>query len=313
VCALSKAARKPGRNSRAHPRTDPGAPRDPLQHSLTAASRYEIKSTGSAGLFGAPVETCCHLAASYKNMRSEFLAVVVAILSLDYVALGQQPASGTPPQPEGKRIFGIIPNYRTSPSLAEYEPLTPKKKFMVATQDSFDRGTVVLAAAFAGEGQLTNANRSFGQGTAGYARYFGTAYADLVIGDYMTEAIYPTILHQDPRYFRRGTGSGWSRFGYAVGQIFWTHADTSRGQFNFSEILGNSTAVAISNAYYQDNRDPANAVSKLGIQIGVDMAGNVLKEFWPDLDRKLFRRHHASYRDGRDPGVAANSAEPKAP
>jgi hypothetical protein len=107
----------------------------------------------------------------------------------------------------------------------------------------------------------------------------------------MTEGIYPTLLHQDPRYFRRGTGTGWSRLGYAVGQIFWTHADTGRGQFNYSEILGNSTAVAISNAYYQDNRDPGDAVSKLGVQLGVDMAANVLKEFWPDLDRKFFHKH----------------------
>jgi hypothetical protein len=244
-------------------------------------------------------------------MRREFLTVVVAILSVDYVALGQPPASGDAPQPEHKRIFGIIPNYRTSPSLTNYEPLTPQEKFMIATQDSFDRGTVVLAAAFAGQGQLTNANRSFGQGTAGYARYFGTAYADLVIGDYMTEAIYPTLLHQDPRYFRRGTGSGWSRFGYAIGQIFWTHADTSRGQFNFSEIAGNSTAVAISNAYYPDNRDPGSAVSKFGVQIGVDMASNILKEFWPDLDRRFFRKHHADSGKGKDSG--GNSPEPKVP
>jgi hypothetical protein len=175
---------------------------------------------------------------------------------------------------------------------------------MIATQDSFDRGTVVLAAAFAGEGQLTNANPSFGQGAAGYGRYFGTAYSDLVIGNYMTEGIYPTIFHQDPRYFRRGTGSGWSRFGYAVGQIFWTHADTSRGQFNYSEILGNSTAVAISNAYYQDNRDPADAASKLCVQIGVDMAANVLKEFWPDLDRKVFRKHHSDPGNGNPPNAS---------
>ena len=32
----------------------------------------------------------------------------------------------------------------------------------------------------------------------------------------MTEVIYPSLLHQDPRYFRRGTGSVWSRVGYAA-------------------------------------------------------------------------------------------------
>jgi len=190
-----------------------------------------------------------------------------------------------------KRIFGFIPNYRTSPSLVNYEPLSTAQKFKLATQDSFDRGTFILAAAFAGEGQLTNSNKSFGQGAAGYGRYYGTSLADWVIGDYMTEAVFPTMLHQDPRYFRRGTGSKWSRLGYAIGQIFWTHTDSGGTQFNYSEILGNSTAVAISNAYYPDNRTASNAVSKLGTQIGVDMASNILKEFSPDIYRKFSRKH----------------------
>src|SRR5436305_8515387 len=89
------------------------------------------------------------------------------------------------PQSESKRIFGIVPNYRTSPCLANYKPLSPKEKFKIASQDSFDRGTFLLAAAFAGQAQLTNSNPSFGQGAAGYARYLGTSYADFVIGNYM--------------------------------------------------------------------------------------------------------------------------------
>ena len=203
----------------------------------------------------------------------------------------QAPAATDSPQPESKRIFGIIPNYRTSPSLQNYEPMTSGQKFKLASQDSFDRGTVALAAVFAGEGQLTNSNPSFGQGAAGFGRYFGTAFGDFVIGDYMTESVIPTLLHQDPRYFRRGTGSGWSRLGYAMEQIFRTHRDAGGTQFNYSEVIGNSTAVAISNAYYADNRTAGDGVSKLGIQIGVDMAGNILKEFWPELERKFRRKH----------------------
>jgi hypothetical protein len=191
---------------------------------------------------------------------------------------------------ESKRILGIIPNNRTWPSLKEYKPLSTREKFQIARQDSFDRGTVILAAAFAADAQLTNANPSFGQGTLGYARYFGASYADFVIGNYMSEAIYPALLHQDPRYFRRGIGNAWSRLGYSIGQIFWTHTDSGRTQFNYSEILGNSTAVAISNAYYQDNRSAASSASRLGTQIGVDMASNVLKEFWPDVSRKFSRK-----------------------
>jgi hypothetical protein len=161
-----------------------------------------------------------------------------------------------PPQGESKRILGIIPNYRTSPSLQNYEPLISGEKFKIASEDAFDRGTVGMAALFGGEGQLTNSNRSFGQGAAGFGRYFGASYGDFVIGDYMTEAVFPTLLHQDPRYFRRGTGSRWSRLGYAMGQIFWTHRDSGGTQFNFSEVLGNSTAVAISTSYYANKPTP---------------------------------------------------------
>ena len=225
----------------------------------------------------------------------------LACCSCSFLAFGQQTAD--PPvqpgtiaksnqsEPENKRILGVIPNYRTSPSLTEYHPLTPGEKFVIAAQDSFDRGTVVLAAAFAGQAQLTNSNRSFGQGAAGYGRYFGTAYADFVIGNYMTEAIYPTLLHQDPRYFRRGRGSGWSRLGYAIGQTFWTHSDSGRMQFNYSEFAGNSTAVAISNAYYPSNRNFVDNGTKLLMQVGTDAASQVLKEFWPDIKHKLFQRH----------------------
>ena len=219
-----------------------------------------------------------------------------ALLALFAVMPDLSRAQTTAPTPtaaqsEDKRIFWIIPNYRTSPSPHPYEPLIPKEKFKIASEDAFDRGTVALAVLFAGEAQLTNSTPAFGQGVKGYAQYLGTAYGDLVIGDMMTEAIYPVMLHQDPRYFRRGTGTVWSRLGSAAGQIFWTRTDSGNTQFNYSEIIGNSTAVAISTVYYPNNRTAGDAVSKLGVQLGVDMAANILKEFWPDINRKLSRKN----------------------
>jgi hypothetical protein len=229
------------------------------------------------------------------------LIILFASTCFPSLSFGQQaslvsstdPVTAAPPPlpAENKRIFGIIPNNRTWPTLQGYKTLSTREKFQIARQDSFDRGTVILAAAFAGDAQLTNANPSFGQGTRGYARYLGASYADFVIGNYMSEAIFPALLHQDPRYFRRGIGSAWSRLEYSISQIFWTHTDSRRTQFNYSEILGNATAVAISNAYYQDNRNVTNSASRLGVQIGVDMASNILKEFWPDVSRKFSRKN----------------------
>jgi hypothetical protein len=227
-----------------------------------------------------------------KSVRP-FLACffLISCTSVAQQAAPQPAPQSTQDDTGGKRIFWIIPNFRTSPTLDHYSPLTTKEKFKIATQDSFDRGTIGLAAAFAGQGQLGNSNRSFGQGAEGYAKYFGAAYADFVVGDYMTEGVFPTLLHQDPRYFRKGKGSGTARLGYAMSQIFVTHGDSGKWEPNYSELLGNSAAVAVSMAYYKDNRNASDAASKLGGQLAVDMVSNVMKEFWPDLSRKFAKRH----------------------
>jgi hypothetical protein len=197
---------------------------------------------------------------------------------------------------ENKRLFWLLPNHRSSPTLNPYKPISSKEKFKIAAQDSFDWGALLLAGAFAGKGQWSNTNPSFGQGAAGYARYLGTGYADVVIGNMMTVGVYPSLLCQDPRYFRRGTGSAWSRLGYAMAQIFVTHNNSGRRAPNYSEILGTATAVGISNAYYPDNRDLGSNASRFGVQIGIDMAGNIIKEFGPDVGRK--RSHTKSPNTG---------------
>jgi len=231
---------------------------------------------------------------SIKAQRSLYAVLWLALLSpRPTAAQDAQSVSSSPQEPENKRIFGIIPNYRTSPNLKDYKPLTIREKWTIAAEDSFDRGTVLLAAGFGGEGLFFDSSPSFGGGAKGYARYAAASYAYWTIGNVMTEGLYPTLLRQDPRYFRRGEGSGWSRLRYAIGQTVWTHSDSGRTHFNFSEILGNSTAVALSNLYYPDNRTAANGFSKLATQIGVDMAANILKEFSPDWVRARSRKDRA--------------------
>ena len=241
-----------------------------------------------------------------KVVRSVLTIFLLTIFFPADLLVGQQPDADQKIQPgtlkesgdsapsdatEHKRLFGIVPNYRSARIPVPYQALTPGEKFKIASQDAFDRGTFILAAAFAGEGQLSRSNPEFGNGASAYGKYLGTAYADFVIGDYMTEALFPTVLHQDPRYFARLKGSAMSRLGYAVEQIFWTHSDTGRGAFNYSELAGNATSVAISNAYYTSNRNASDNLVKWGSQIGVDMASNVLKEFSSDVYRKFSRKH----------------------
>lgn len=192
--------------------------------------------------------------------------------------------------PGGKRVLGVLPNFRTASSDLEGTTLTPKQKMTIAAKDSFDYPLVILAAAFAGLDQLDNDDPSFGQGVKGYADRLGVWYLDESIGNMMTEGLFPAMLHQDPRYFRRGTGSIMGRTAYALSRVIITDKDGGGHQFDYSEWLGNATAVAISQAYHPDNRTAADATEFLLEQVGTDAISQVLKEFWPDIKRKMFHR-----------------------
>jgi hypothetical protein len=211
------------------------------------------------------------------------------------VATGQTPAStpadNEPPEPPGgKRVFGVLPNYRTADASQIGTVLTARQKLTIASKDSFDYPLVVLAGVYAGLGQLTNADPSFGQGPKGYAHRLVTNYGDQAMGNMFAEGLFPVILREDPRYFQIAAGSTWHRAQYAISRSFVTHKDSGGRDFNYSEWFGNATAVAISNAYYPDNRTLRGNGTKLLEQVGTDTVSQVLKEFWPDIKRSLFHR-----------------------
>jgi hypothetical protein len=193
--------------------------------------------------------------------------------------------------PQPRHILGIFPNYNASPCLSPYVPIGSKDKFKIASQDAFDPGAVALAALTGGAAQYFNSNRPFGQEASGYGRYFGAAYGNHVIGDFLTEGVYPSFLHQDPRYFRKGTGSAGSRVEYAISRVFRTQTDAGGVAFNYSRMLGASSTVAISSLYYAHHRDAADSAVGVGVQLGGAMAANILKEFWPDMLQRFSRKH----------------------
>ena len=191
-----------------------------------------------------------------------------------------------------KRILGVLPNYRTAEDHGPYQPITSRQKLRIAYKDSFDWPGLVLSAAFAGLYQLEDSNPDFGQGLKGYGHRYATAFGDQVIGNILAEGILPSLLHEDPRYFRRVSGSKKSRAGYALTRIFVTRTDAGKNRLNFSEIVGNSSAVAISNLYYPQSRNFNDNVQKLGVQLSTDAFSNVLKEFWPDIKHHYFHKKH---------------------
>jgi hypothetical protein len=119
------------------------------------------------------------------------------------------------------------------------------------------------------------------------------------MGNFMTEAIFPTLLHEDPRYFRKVHGTFGSRLGYAVARVVVTRTDSGGSRFNFSEWLGNGTVASIGNGYYADERGFDNTMQRMFTQVGTDAISDVLKEFWPDIKHKWFNK-----KAGSNPGAA---------
>ncbi len=188
-------------------------------------------------------------------------------------------------EPIDKRIFGVLPNYRTANESAVYQPIPTKRKFYIAMKDSLDYPSYVLAGIFAGIAQFDDTHADFGQGLPGYGHRYATAAADQVIGNFMTEAIMPTLFREDPRYFRRGHGRKWARAGYAATRVFVTHTDAGGTSFNYAEIVGNAVTAGIGNAYYPLERTGFDNFQRFYSQVGTDALSQVLKEFWPDLKR----------------------------
>jgi len=216
----------------------------------------------------------------------------------DSAVLPQDSNSQAATSPEvDKRIFGVLPNYRTTEASIPFQPLTAKQKLTIAAKDSFTWPAYATAALFATLYQLEDQNHSFGQGMAGYAKRVGTAYGDQMIGNMFQEGILPALGHQDPRYFRLGEGTIKHRVRYALTQIMVARMDSGKKSFNFSEWGGAASVAAISNAYYPDTRNVRDNVQKVLISVATDSFSNVGKEFWPDIKRYFQHRHERKLSD----------------
>jgi hypothetical protein len=198
--------------------------------------------------------------------------------------------------PVSKRLFGIIPNYRADQAHDTYKPLTTAEKYRIARSDSFDWPNYFLLAGFALQSQVAAGGFSHNGGFTGFTQYYARAFGDQIIGSYVTEAILPSLLHEDPRFFRLGSGTLWHRTTYAASRILVTRADSGKTRLYVSELAGNAAVVAITSSYYPDSRSPAASAERFGMALGNDAISNLMTEFWPDIKRRLRFGHHYFFR-----------------
>ncbi|MBV9574186.1 MAG: hypothetical protein JOY93_09040, partial [Acidobacteriales bacterium] len=190
------------------------------------------------------------------------------------------------------RLFFALPNFLTVDT-NDVPPLTSKQKFAVVLRASFDYVEYPWYGFLAAISQAQNSEPGYGQGWEGYGKRYGAAFADGTIENFMTGAILPSIFRQDPRYYQLGKGGFWHRAGYSVSRTFITRTDSGHQQFNVSEVLGSAMSATISTYSYHPRADRtlSNTASVWGSQVGYDTLTIVVKEFWPDIRRKMRKKH----------------------
>lgn len=188
------------------------------------------------------------------------------------------------------RIMDVLPNFTAVDSNTQLPRLSTRDKFVVAMHDSVDYSSFLLVGALAAKGLHSNATPQLGTGAAGFGRYYWRGFTDQVSGTFFTEAILPTLTHEDPRYYTLGKGGFFRRASYAITRTVITKNDAGGEEFNISEVGGNAAEASLSNFYYPSQERGFNKTAKnFATQTVITAGANVLKEFWPDIRKDVFR------------------------
>jgi hypothetical protein len=224
----------------------------------------------------------------------------VAASELPQAPAPQQSQPTVPPEQPKAEHGGILSNYASASVNVKLPPQTVGEKFRMAMIDDFGPSTFVIRAAVAGVDESRNSIPEFHQGGAGFGRYYWHSMADSVVENTLVEFVVPVATHEDTRYYRLGSGGVVKRTAFAVKRVVVIRTDAGNNTFNFSEIVGAGAGAGISNLYYpRPERTFENTAETWGLNVGIDGATFVVREFLPDVMNALFRRPSSMSRSNR--------------
>lgn len=194
-------------------------------------------------------------------------------------------------QQEHQRVMGVMATFNTTRNQNAL-PLSAGQKFQLFFKSSTDPWPFLLAGVVSGIGQADDSYPEWGQGAQGYAKRFGGAYSDAFIGNFFGNAVLPSLWHEDPRYFQKGTGSSTSRFLWAASSTVWCRRDKGGWGPNYANVAGNLIGAAIARTYYPPSERTVSDTISDGLTVSAEgVVGAELIEFWPDLVRHYKRKH----------------------
>ena len=185
-----------------------------------------------------------------------------------------------------------MPNFSAVSADTKLPPLPPKEKFHLAARNSFDYSSFLIAGFQAGFAMNGKSYPEFGQGMVGYGRYYWHTLADTANENFLVSGVYPVLFRQDPRFYTLGHGGFRKRAFYAATRVLVTRQDSGDKMFNFSEVVGSGSAAAISSLYYPTKYRTWTKIGQRWLTSDIiDGANFTFKEFWPDINHKLFHTH----------------------
>jgi hypothetical protein len=191
---------------------------------------------------------------------------------------------------EHQRVMGVMATFNTTAN-RDALPLSPRQKFQLFYKGETDPWPFGLALVVAGINQAKNTYPEWGQGVQGYAKRFGGAYTDAFIGNFFGNAVLTTILHEDPRYFQKGTGGFTKRFLWAAASTIWCRRDNGTWGPNYANVGGNLIGSAISRIYYPASERTVGNTIEDGFTVSAEgIVGSEVIEFWPDIVRHYKRK-----------------------
>jgi hypothetical protein len=186
-----------------------------------------------------------------------------------------------------------------APRLAKYigtdqstVPLSAKEKLEFAGWEQLQ--PYAFATQFMGAGweQLIDSNPQYGTDSGAFGERLGAAALLQNSRAILSDGFMAAIFRQDPRYYRQGHRPVKQRIYHAAERVFIIRSDEGNYQPNYSQLLGNAVATALTMTYYPAISATWPKTAKgYGISLAQGALGNEIHEFMPMLERLAFHHH----------------------
>ena len=180
---------------------------------------------------------------------------------------------------------------KLSPAERPFVPLSDRQKFDRFLRSMYSPYTIFNGLYDATWDQATGGKARYGGGFEGWGDRFGSSVAATASRQFFGTFLFPSVFHQDPRYFAMYHGSVWKRFVHAVSRTAFTKGDDGHTQLDVSTFLAIGATETLQNTWLPPgDRGFDHTLTRIVGSLQGTATSYLVREFSPDLIH-LFKRH----------------------